>query len=105
MVPWFRVGSGRRGKWGPSSARFFENELLALDPPIQRPSGFGIKTPANNLHRGNPNHGLIHWIIGTKEGVSSGRDGVRYPADLHPARLPGWQDSINHQRDMGIAKD
>src|SRR5438132_9802065 len=57
------------------------NESLALNPPIQRPSGFGIKPPTNNLHWGNPNHGFIHRIICTKQGVSSCRDGVRSSPD------------------------
>src|SRR6266568_4266208 len=81
------------------------NESLALNPPIQRPSGFGIKPPTNNLHWGNPNHGFIHRIICTKQGVSSCRYGVRSPPDLHPARLPGWQDIINHQRDIWVFQD
>lgn len=77
-----------------------KNESLVLDPPIQRPSGFGIKTPSNNLNWGNPNNGFIHWIICTKQSVSSCREWLRQTSNLHTARLPGWKYIINHQRDM-----
>src|SRR5260370_3990 len=59
--------------WSYTVSQAKQDESLVLDAPIQRPSGFGIKTPPNNLNRGNPNNGFIHWIICTKQSVSSCR--------------------------------
>ena len=84
---------------------WFANDSPALDLPSMLPSRFGIKTPPDNACRGQTNHRLIHWIIGTKQGVSSFLNGLGDPSDLDSAGLPGWQDIIDHQSDMGIGQD